>query len=59
MVKKSKGMKRGVTIFQPKEVWCAGELPPNKMDEVDEALYIGLCMGKQNEKIKEVEAVNE
>jgi len=37
------------SLFDAKGVWCAGKLSPVKMDEVDEALYIGLCMGMQNE----------
>ena len=36
-------------LFEQDGVWCAGKLPPEKMDEVDEALFIGLCMGLQNE----------
>lgn len=30
-----------------------------KLDEVDEALYFGLCMDKQNEQIESDEVVNE
>ena len=37
------------SIFDTKGVWCAGQLSPNKLDEIDERLYIGLCMGLQNE----------
>ncbi|MFA7572136.1 MAG: type II toxin-antitoxin system PemK/MazF family toxin [Lutispora sp.] len=37
------------SLFNTKGVWCAGQLSAEKMDEVDEALYIGLCMGLQNE----------
>lgn len=37
------------SIFEQKNVWCAGCLPDYKLDEVDECLYIGLCMGLQNE----------
>ena len=36
-------------LFENDMVWCAGKLSPEKMDEVDEALYVGLCMGLQNE----------
>ena len=35
--------------FEKSEVWLAGKLEPDKMDEVDDALYLGLCMGLQNE----------
>jgi len=42
-------------FFDAKGVWCAGKLLPNKMDEVDEALYSGLCMGLQNELAKDIE----
>ena len=34
--------------FSQDGVWCAGCLPPGKLDEIDECLYIGLCMGLQN-----------
>lgn len=34
--------------FEQNGVWCAGKLTPAVMDEVDEALYLGLCMGLQN-----------
>ena len=37
------------TLFEQENVWCAGKLSSTKMDEVDECLYIGLCMGLQNE----------
>ena len=36
------------TLFEENNVWCAGKLSPEKMDEVDEAIYIGLCMDQQN-----------
>ncbi|HUS90018.1 MAG TPA: type II toxin-antitoxin system PemK/MazF family toxin [Desulfosporosinus sp.] len=36
------------TLFEEHNVWCAGKLSPEKMDEVDEAIYIGLCMDHQN-----------
>ncbi len=44
-------------LFEQNGVWCAGRLSPKKMDEIDEALYIGLCMGLQNE-INELPADN-
>lgn len=37
------------SLFDQNGVWGAGKLGSQKMDEVDEALYIGLCMGLQNE----------
>ena len=36
------------SLFEQNGVWCAGCLPDHKLDEVDECLYIGLCMGIQN-----------
>ena len=36
-------------LFEQSGVWCAGKLSAEKMDEIDEALFIGLCMGLQNE----------
>lgn len=36
-------------LFEQEGVWCAGSLSPEKMDEIDEATYIGLCMGLQHE----------
>lgn len=36
-------------LFEQDNVWCAGKLSPEKMDEIDEALFIGLCMGLQND----------
>lgn len=36
------------SLFSEDGVWKAGTLSPEKMDEIDEALYIGLCMGKQH-----------
>lgn len=41
--------------FNKPGVWCAGKLDPDKMNDVDEALYLGLCMGLQNELSSEVE----
>lgn len=36
-------------LFEQPGVWCAGSLSADKMDEIDEATYIGLCMGLQHE----------
>lgn len=36
-------------LFEQDGVWCAGKLSPEKMDEIDEATYIGLCMGLQHD----------
>ncbi len=36
-------------IFNKEGVWCAGKLAPEVLDEIDERLYIGLCMGIQHE----------
>ena len=36
------------TLFEENNVWCAGKLSSDMMDEVDEAIYIGLCMDQQN-----------
>ena len=36
-------------LFEQPGVWCAGSLSVDKMDEIDEATYIGLCMGLQHE----------
>ena len=36
-------------LFDGRGVWCAGTLSSEKMDEIDEALYIGLCMGLQHD----------
>ena len=36
------------SLFEQDGVWCAGCLPDYKLDEVNECLYIGLCMGLQN-----------
>ena len=36
-------------LFEKDGVWCAGTLSTDKLDEIDEALYIGLCMGLQHE----------
>ena len=37
------------SIFTGDKVWCAGQLSKEKLDEIDAKLYIGLCMGLQNE----------
>ena len=37
-------------LFEEQGVWCAGQLSASKLDEIDECLYIGLCMGLQNAK---------
>lgn len=37
------------SLFERDGVWCAGKLPDEKMDEVDEAIYVGLCMGLHND----------
>ena len=37
------------SLFEQNGVWCAGSLSVEKMDEIDEATYIGLCMGLQHE----------
>ena len=42
------------SIFDSDEVWCAGQLSAAKLDEIDENLFIGLCMGLQNEMDNEV-----
>ena len=36
------------SLFKQNGVWCAGKLSPEVLDEIDERLYIGLCMGLQN-----------
>ena len=36
------------SVFETEGVWCAGQLSPEKLDEIDAKLYIGLCMGLQN-----------
>lgn len=37
------------SLFEASGVWCAGKLSPDVLDDIDERLYIGLCMGLQNE----------
>lgn len=41
------------SFFKAKGAWCAGKLLPRKMDEIDSSLFIGLCMGLQNEVSEE------
>lgn len=36
-------------LFEKESVWFAGKLSPEKLDKIDEALYLGLCMGLQHE----------
>lgn len=36
-------------LFEKDGVWQAGTLSPETMDEIDAALYEGLCMGLQHE----------
>ena len=36
------------SLFYGADVWCAGQLSSEKLDEIDAKLYIGLCMGLQN-----------
>ena len=35
-------------LFEQEGVWCAGRLSAEKMDEIDEALFFGLCIGLQS-----------
>ena len=37
------------SLFESPDCWCAGKVSPAKMDEVDRALFLGLCMGAQHE----------
>jgi len=37
------------SVFSDDDGWCAGQLSASKLDEIDECLHIGLCMGIQNE----------
>jgi mRNA-degrading endonuclease toxin of MazEF toxin-antitoxin module len=36
------------SLFEASSVWCAGQLSAEKLDEIDEKLYVGLSMGVQN-----------
>ena len=36
------------SLFEAPQVWCAGQLSTEKLDEIDSKLYIGLCMDVQN-----------
>lgn len=47
------------SLFYQMGVWCAGKLTPEVLDEVDERLYIGLCMGLQNDAVSESNRTNE
>ena len=37
------------SLFEDDKVWCAGVLDKTVMDDVDSALFNGLCMGQQEE----------
>ena len=37
------------SLFTRPGVWCAGKLSKEVLDDVDTRLYIGLCMGLQDE----------
>ena len=37
------------SLFDAPSVWCAGQLSPAVLDEIDAKLYNGLCMNLQNE----------
>lgn len=37
------------SLFEKQGVWCAGKLSKEVLDDVDTRLYIGLCMGLQDE----------
>lgn len=37
------------SLFEADGVWCAGTLKPDTLDDIDAALYEGLCMGLQHE----------
>jgi len=39
--------------FKTNGAWCAGQLSTEKLNEIDEKLYIGLSMGLQNEQSEE------
>ena len=45
-------------LFEQEGVWCAGKLSVEKMDEIDDALFFGLCMGLQHEVDNEPAAEN-
>lgn len=38
------------SLFEKPGVWCAGKLSKEILDAIDERLYIGLCMGLQDEE---------
>lgn len=41
------------SLFKNKGVWCAGKLSKEVLDNIDARLYIGLCMGLQDEELEE------
>ena len=41
------------SLFKQQGVWCAGKLSKEVLDAIDERLYIGLCMGLQDDMIEE------
>lgn len=45
-------------LFHQKGVWCAGQLSPEILDEIDTAIYEGLCMGLQHELTHQSEDEN-
>lgn len=40
------------SLFENQGVWCAGQLSNEILDSIDEKLYIGLCMGLQDEDVE-------
>ena len=41
------------SLFEQNGVWCAGKLSKEVLDDIDTRLYIGLCMGLQDEVVEE------
>lgn len=41
------------SLFKQKGVWSPGKLSKEVLDAIDERLYIGLCMGLQDDVIEE------
>ena len=37
------------SLFKRQGVWCAGKLSKEVLDDVDTRLYMGLCMGLQDD----------
>ena len=37
------------SLFEQNGVWCAGKLSKEVLDDVDTRLYMGLCMGIQDD----------